>query len=99
MASRSRLEYNDKPSITLALEATRRGLVAHGMEGFDYGRAKIELSIPNDFDVNAMIAIGSRAPADNLPDKYREMELPSPRRPLHEIVSEGASGRQIPGLP
>ena len=55
--------------------------------------------IPNDFDVNAMIAIGRRAPADNLPDKYREMELPSPRRPLHEIVFEGAFGRQIPGLP
>ena len=71
----------------------------NAMEGFDYGRAKIELSIPNDFDVNAMIAIGRRAPADNLPDKYREMELPSPRRPLHEIVFEGAFGRQIPGLP
>jgi len=110
VASRTRFEYNDKPSIThafdagaawqnLALEATHRELVAHAMEGFDYGRAKIELSIPNDFDVNAMIAIGRRAPADNLPDKYREMELPSPRRPLHEIVFEGAFGRQIPGLP
>jgi hypothetical protein len=61
------------------------------MEGFDYGRAKIVPSIPNEFDVNAMIRIGRRAPADNLPNKYREMELPSPRRPLHEIVFEGVS--------
>ena len=110
VASRTLFEYNDKPSVThsfdagaawenLALEATRRELVAHAMEGFDYERAKTELSIPNNFDVNAMIAIGRRAPADNLPDKYREMELPSPRRPLHEIVFEGAFGRQIPGLP
>ena len=83
----------------LALEATRRELVAHAMEGFDYERAKTELSIPNDFDVNAMIAIGRRAPAENLPDKYREMERPSRRRPLHEIVFEGAFGQQIPGLP
>ena len=110
VASRTRFEYNDKPSIThsfdagaawenLALEATRRELVAHAMQGFDYERARTELSIPNDFDVNAMIAIGRRAPAENLPDKYREMERPSPRRPLHEIVFEGVFGRQIPGMP
>jgi nitroreductase len=108
-ASRTRFEHNDKPSIThsfdagaawenLALEATRRELVAHAMQGFDYERAKTELSIPTDFDVNAMIAIGRRAPAENLPDKYRAMERPSPRRPLNEIVFEGAFGRQIPGL-
>jgi hypothetical protein len=34
------------------------------MQGFDYERAKTELSIPSDFDVNAMIAIGRRAPAE-----------------------------------
>jgi nitroreductase len=100
----------DGPSIThsfdagaawenLALEATRRELVAHAMHGFDYERAKTELSIPSDSDVNAMIAIGRRAPAETLPDKYRAMERPSERRPLHEIVFEGAFGRQIPGLP
>jgi len=110
VASRVRFEYNDKPSVThafdagaawenLALEATRRELVAHGMQGFDYGRAKIELSIPDDFDVLAMIAIGRRAPAENLPEKYREMEHPGTRRPLHEIVFEGAFGRSLPGLP
>ena len=48
----------------LALEATRRELVAHATQGFDYERAKTELSIPSDFDVNAMIAIGRRAPAE-----------------------------------
>jgi hypothetical protein len=69
------------------------------MQAFDYERAKTELSIPSDFDVNAMIAIGRRAPAENLPDNYRAMERPSKRRPLHEIVFEAAFGRQIPGLP
>jgi nitroreductase len=109
VASRARFEYNDKPSVThafaagaawenLALEATHRELVAHGMEGFDYARAKTELSIPDDFDVLAMIAIGRRAPAENLPEKYRAMEHPSPRRPLSEIVFEGAFGRSVPGL-
>jgi nitroreductase len=110
VASRNRFEYNDKLSIThafdagaawenLAIEASRRELVAHGMEGFDYGRAKVELAIPDDFEVHAMIAIGHRAPAENLPEKYRAMEHPNSRRPLHEIVFEGAFGRPLPGLP
>jgi nitroreductase len=110
VASRTRFEYNDKPSIThafdtgaawenLALEAARRELVAHGMEGFDYARAKTELSIPDGFEVHAMIAIGRRAPAENLPEKYRAMERPNSRRPLSEIVFEGAFGRSVQGLP
>jgi nitroreductase len=110
VASRTRFEYNDKPSIThafdagaawqnLALEATRRELVAHGMEGFDYARAKTELLIPNNFEVHAMIAIGRRAPAENLPEKYRTMEQPTSRRPLKEIMFQGAFGRPVAGLP
>jgi hypothetical protein len=69
------------------------------MQGFDYARAKTELLIPDDFDVHAMIAIGRRAPAENLPEKYREMEHPNSRRPLKEIVFEGAFGRPVLGLP
>jgi nitroreductase len=106
VASRTKFEHNDKPSIThafdagaawenLALEATRRELVAHGMQGFDYARAKADLSIPDEFEVHA---IGRRAPADNLPEKYRAMEHPSSRRPLTEIVFEGAFGRPVAGL-
>lgn len=110
VCSRTRFESNDKPSIThtfdagaawenLALEAKRRELVAHGMEGFDYARAKTELSIPDDFEVHAMIAIGRRAPAENLAEKYRAIEHPNSRRSLKEIVFEGAFGRSVPGLP
>ena len=83
----------------LALEATHRGLVAHGMEGFDYGRAKIELGIPDEFDVHAMIAIGKRGPAEKLPEQLRNMERPNSRRPLHEIVFEGEFGKPVPGMP
>src|SRR5438477_2551962 len=50
LVSGQRFESNGRPSIThvfdagaawenLALEAARRGLVAHGMQGFDYARA------------------------------------------------------------
>jgi nitroreductase len=110
VASRTNFEYNNKPSIThafdagaawqnLALEASRRELVAHGMEGFDYARAKAELSMPDDFEAHAMVAIGRRAPAEKLPENYRAKERPNSRRPLREIVFEGVFGRSVPGLP
>lgn len=82
----------------LALEATRRGLVAHGMQGFDYARAKSELLIPEGFEVHAMIAIGRRGPAQDLPEKSRAGEQPNSRRPLREIVFEGGFGRSASGL-
>jgi len=67
------------------------------MQGFDYARAETELLIPDDFDVLAMVAIGRRAPAEKLPEKYPEMEHPNSRRPLNEIVFVGAFGRSVPG--
>lgn len=103
VAARKLFEYNDKPSVThafdagaawenLALEAARRGLVTHGMEGFDYERARAELKIPDDFDVLAMIAIGKRGPRESLPEKARAIEEPNGRRPLGEILFEGLFG-------
>ena len=67
--SRKNFEFNEKPAIThqfdagaawenLALEATSRGLITHGMQGFDYNQARKELDVPENFDVMAMIAIG-----------------------------------------
>lgn len=73
----------------LALEAASRGLVAHGMAGFDYEKAKDVLDIPDDFRVEAMIAIGKRAPKEVLPERMRKSEVPSPRKLLEEIVIEG----------
>jgi len=39
------------------------------MQGFDYERARIDLEIPDTFDVMAMIAIGKKGPRDNLPQQ------------------------------
>jgi len=74
----------------LALEASARGLVAHGMQGFDYDRARIELNIPDDHQVEAMIAIGKPGQKEKLPEALQEKETPSDRRPLSEIIKEGA---------
>jgi nitroreductase len=98
--SRKNFEYNEKPSIThqfdagaawenLALEAYDLGIATHGMEGFDYQRAKTDLGIPESYDVMAMIAIGKRGPKENLPPKLQEVEFPNDRKPLTEIVMEG----------
>lgn len=100
IVSRINFEYNEKPSVThqfdtgaawenLALEASMRGIVAHGMQGFDYQKAREDLNIPNNFDVIAMIAIGKRGPVEKLPPKLQQMEHPNDRKPLKEIIMEG----------
>jgi len=98
--SRKNFEYNEKPSIThqfdtgaawenLALEASTREIVAHGIQGFDYEKTRKNLQIPDDFDVMAMIAIGIRGPPENLPSNLQEKEFPNSRKELDEIVMEG----------
>ena len=64
-------------------------MVAHTIAGFDYDKARKDLNIPVEYDVLSMIAIGIRGPKENLPPKLQEMESPSDRKPLEEIVMEG----------
>jgi nitroreductase len=100
LISRKNFEYNGKPSVThqldagaawenLALEACFRGIVTHGMEGFDYQRARQELDIPKDYYVMAMIAIGKKGSKEKLPTPLRDRESPTDRKPLTEIIVEG----------
>jgi nitroreductase len=72
-----------------ALQAMLSGLVAHGMEGFDYARARESLQIPDTFRVDAMAAVGRPGKREDLPERLRAREVPSERRPLTEIVCEG----------
>ena len=99
IASKTTFDHNDKPSRThsfdtgaawenLALEGARRGLVVHGMEGFDYDAAAELLDLPDEFEIEAMCAIGERASRDTLPEDLQEREVPSDRKPLDEIVTE-----------
>jgi len=103
ITSRKLFEYNDKPAVTfafdagaawenLALEGTQRGLVVHGMQGFDYEKARDVLEIPEDYEVLAMVAIGMRGKKEDLLEQLQEREFPSVRRPLSEIVIEGRFG-------
>ena len=76
----------------LALQATAMGLVAHGMQGFDFEAAARELRVPEQFAVAAMFALGRPGNPDQLPEKMREMEKPSQRRPVRESICEGPFG-------
>lgn len=100
VVSRTLFEHNGQPSRThsfdtgaawanLALQGTIMGLAVHGMQGFDYDRARTELRVPAEYDVEAMIAVGRRGRVEDLPEALREREKPSPRKPVSEISLEG----------
>jgi len=72
-----------------ALQSSTMNLVAHGMQGFDYKMAKEKLSIPDDYSVEMMIAIGKPGKVEDLPEALQPREKPSDRKPLEEIVFEG----------
>jgi nitroreductase len=98
--SKTTFDYNGKISIThsfdagaawenLALQGSLKGYVVHGMEGFDFQKAKSKLQIPDDFNIEAMAAIGRPGKKEDLPQKLQETESPSQRRNLEQTVCEG----------
>src|SRR5436309_5079835 len=98
--SRKTFEHDNEPSIThsydtgaawenFALEGFRQGLVVHGMEGFDYERARVELRIPDEFQVEAMAAVGRPGAKELLPGKLQKRESPNDRRKVIESILEG----------
>ncbi len=98
--SKTTFDHNETPSVThsfdcgaawenLALQGTLKGYVVHGMQGFDYERAKTTLKIPDVFRVEAMVAVGIPAPAETLPEEVRTREVPNDRRPIVETICEG----------
>ena len=56
------------------------------MEGFDYEPARTELWIPEDFEVQAMAAVGRPGPRESLPKKLQARESPNDRRKLSESI-------------
>ncbi len=73
----------------LALQAWLHNLVAHGMEGFDYERARRVLRVPEGYAVEAMIALGHPGNKAELSESLQKREKPNNRRPLSETVCEG----------
>lgn len=73
----------------LALQGAAMDLVVHGMAGFSRDRARAELGVPDDYDVEAMIAIGRPGDPADLPAALRDRETPSGRKKIEEFTREG----------
>ncbi|MGE3859495.1 MAG: nitroreductase family protein [Nitrososphaeraceae archaeon] len=69
------------------LESFNQGLIMHEMGGFDREKARKVFSIPDDFEIGIMIAIGYQDSHDILPERYREKAFsPRERKSLSEIA-------------
>jgi nitroreductase len=98
--SRNNFTYNGKPSPThsfdtgaamenLALQGFMDGFVVHGMEGFDYDKAKVACNVPDGYTIEAMFAVGKKGSKEALPQELQEREIPSDRVSLESIIFEG----------
>jgi nitroreductase len=98
--SKTTFDHNGEPALThsfdagaawenFALQGALKGFVIHGMQGFDYAKAKTTLNIPDGFNVEAMAVIGKPGRKEDLPEKLQEREKPSHRRKLSETAFEG----------
>jgi nitroreductase len=73
----------------LALQGAAMGLVVHGMAGFDRDKARASLSVPDEYAVEAMIALGRPGDPAQLPPELRDRERPSDRNPVAQFTREG----------
>lgn len=98
------LDFKDKSSVShsfdtgaawenFALQASIMNLIAHGMAGFDYVKAKTELDIPEDYTVEMMIAVGKHGKVEDLPETLQTREAPSDRKKIEEFIFEGTFGK------
>jgi nitroreductase len=74
---------------SMALQATSMGWHAHGMVGFDMKRAAAELRVPDDYRVEAAIAIGRKGDKATLPEALQAREAPNGREKVGNFAFEG----------
>ncbi len=73
----------------LALQAHAMGLATHAMAGIDMEAARKVLKLADNWQVECLVAIGERGDKASLPEDLAAREVPSPRKPLAEILSAG----------
>ncbi len=75
--------------MSLALQASQMGLVAHGMAGFDKVRAAEVVRVPDGVVVICMVAIGLPGDPAALPNDKLAIEHPNQRDPIEQHVFDG----------
>ena len=73
----------------LSLHAAEMGWSTHGMIGFDQDRVRALLGVPDEYALQAVVAIGRQGERGVLPEHLQPREQPSPRRPLADSVARG----------
>lgn len=98
--SKKTFTHNSKPnpvhtfdaglaSMNLMLQATAMNIATHGMAGFDRDKTRTNLRVPDDYAVEAMIALGRPGDTEVLPAELREREVPTGRKRVAEIARPG----------
>lgn len=75
--------------MSLALQARMKNMVAHGMAGFSFSKARKVLKIPKDYNIEAMIAVGKQGRIEDLHERMQKSEKPNDRMSVSEFVAEG----------
>lgn len=74
----------------LALQAQMLGWATHGMAGFDRDKAFAAVGAdPEQFNVEAAVAVGKLADPSVLDEPHRSREVPSGRNPVSSYAFEG----------
>ena len=77
----------------LTLQATELGLYVHQMAGFDAGKARQLLNIPEGYEPAAMMAVGYLGDPDPMMERPRQPDRPGrARKPLDSLFFEGSWG-------
>jgi len=76
-----------------AHQALQLGWHTHGIGGFDRTAARELLAVPDDFAIEAMIALGRKGGLDTLHADFHSTEGPNTRRPITETVFAGTFGQ------
>lgn len=99
--AQNHFEHNGAPNATagydtgagmalLTVQAQAEGLHVHQMAGFDGGKAREVLSIPDGYTPMAAFVVGYLGNAETLPEPIRERELQQgQRKALSEIAFHG----------
>ncbi len=77
----------------LSLQAIKMGLMTHPMTGFDFEKARKLLEIPEEYNIQALVAIGYQGEKEDLPEHLQQREQPNSRRPIKESIFEGTFGK------
>ncbi len=75
-------------AMALMMQATKEGLIAHPMAGFQPAKLRENFSIGDETRIITMIALAYPGPIDHLNEKHLESEASErKRKPLEDIVS------------